>query len=510
MKNKNLKSQRNLIIIGVIIIFIGICFQPWDFLLQNFYARYQPVSFQSHDGVTTIYGFLYYPATYDPSKQYPAVVLVHGINSNSGVMIPLAVQLAIRGFMVLAINLRGHFLSSGYCTLSAREPLDIRGAIDWLFDRTDVNQTALGLVGHSLGGMSVIRAAAQDPRVNACVELGAPLSIENLLNKYVSNMDFTLFQLYVNLWNDLSNPTVLEETAPINVVNVTHPRNFLMCYGDLDYAATLEEQKSYLINATGNASAEIGVLYGDYHYGNATELIRYESVYHGDEPRHSEIIVDVINWMEMSLNGQNPTPLTTSGLLFWYHPVLPGDWIIFGGILFILVGAIPIVIDLFEKKKQKNDATKEIKEVSNGKSSTVSKYDVLKYSILCAGLLIGTAFLVPLSNLFLIPNLNFYRLAGVIVNLFVIQAMFLGPILVALILIDRKHSRNKSFKLSVKKRDITYSVLCGIVLASIFVFCIVYLPLLSGLNFIFPLQPLDIILLLMLLILSFLIQEIYM
>ncbi|MHA1146212.1 MAG: hypothetical protein ACTSRW_15865, partial [Candidatus Helarchaeota archaeon] len=85
--------RKYVLITGLVLLAVGFALQPYDMLVQNLHARYQPVFFKSRDGITDISGFLYFPQSYEPSAQYPTVVLVHGINANTGLMIRIAVEL---------------------------------------------------------------------------------------------------------------------------------------------------------------------------------------------------------------------------------------------------------------------------------------------------------------------------------------------------------------------------------------------------------------------------------
>ncbi|MHA1402740.1 MAG: alpha/beta hydrolase family protein, partial [Candidatus Helarchaeota archaeon] len=403
------------------------------------------------------------------------------------------------GFLVLTINLRAHGFSTGYCSLSQFEPLDVMGAIDWLFARSDVNQSAIGIAGHSLGGMTVIRTAALDPRVNACVQLGAPLKIINIVDKYVKNMDYTLFQLFANLLNDLSSPTLLAETAPIMVVNASHPRNFLICYGTADFAATEEEQLSYLHNATGNSSAEASVLYGDFSQGNATKLMRYAGVDHGQEPHHPALIVDLVSWMEQALMGSSHGTLTTDDLVTWYDPVFGSEFLQIGFLL-IIPPVFSYTLDYFENKrksKQKEDEDKPLEKEHSLKSNLITILGT-------GGIFIGAAFAVIPLNLFIFPNLYFFRIAGLITNLFLAHALILGIILIGTIIFLRKFFNSGSFKMKTDRQTILHSLLIGVILAAFLVFGLIYLPLIPSVNYQMPKN-----LMITILAASLIIEEIY-
>ncbi|MGD9905022.1 MAG: alpha/beta hydrolase [Vicinamibacterales bacterium] len=109
---------------------------------------------------------------------HPAVVLLHGLTANRDAMLPRAAVLARHGISSLALELRGHGASGGdYTTLGEREPGDVAPALAWLTARADVDRNRLALLGHSLGAIVALRAAAAQPAIGAVVAESAFVSI---------------------------------------------------------------------------------------------------------------------------------------------------------------------------------------------------------------------------------------------------------------------------------------------------------------------------------------------
>ena len=102
----------------------------------------------------------------------PVVIVVHGIFPNgkcryeSSLIASLLIQ---NSFNVLTIDLRNYGQSSiisNYDNLGATEYQDVLGAFDFLQTR-GFKKHQIGLIGISLGGSSVIYAAANDSNINA-------------------------------------------------------------------------------------------------------------------------------------------------------------------------------------------------------------------------------------------------------------------------------------------------------------------------------------------------------
>jgi uncharacterized protein len=103
------------------------------------------------------------------SPARPAVVIVHGVGDSLESFVDHGREFAARGHTVLLLDTRGHGGSQGdRITLGAREREDVRAAMDRL--RSDgMAASGLLLVGHSMGAVAVLRAAADQPDVRAVI-----------------------------------------------------------------------------------------------------------------------------------------------------------------------------------------------------------------------------------------------------------------------------------------------------------------------------------------------------
>ncbi|RFO96896.1 alpha/beta hydrolase [Rhodoferax lacus] len=120
---------------------------------------------------------------FDAAK--PTVLLVHGVLHDHSVWILQSRYLAHHGWNVLAVDMPGHCRSGGAPCTSVEEAADFVWA---LLDAAGVQKAAL--VGHSLGSLIVLEAAARAPmRVSQLVLVGtafpmavAPALLEASLN----------------------------------------------------------------------------------------------------------------------------------------------------------------------------------------------------------------------------------------------------------------------------------------------------------------------------------------
>jgi uncharacterized protein len=117
------------------------------------------------------------PAWWIPAragKAGPAVLLVHGWESARDRTLPNAHVLNAAGFHVLTLDIRGHGTNPPEeLPLTAGEfGEDALAGVHALLARKDV--TAVGILGHSMGGIGAVLAAAAEPRVAAVVAASTP------------------------------------------------------------------------------------------------------------------------------------------------------------------------------------------------------------------------------------------------------------------------------------------------------------------------------------------------
>ena len=137
-----------------------------DHGLSDFDLPAEVVSFSSRDGTRLAGWFI--PA--GAKGHSPAIVLSHGWGRSRAELLPHADLLHRAGFGVLAFDYRHRGESGGDAvTMGLRERDDLRGALDALAARSEVEGERIGVFGMSLGGVIAILVAADDERVRALV-----------------------------------------------------------------------------------------------------------------------------------------------------------------------------------------------------------------------------------------------------------------------------------------------------------------------------------------------------
>jgi dienelactone hydrolase len=142
-------------------------------------APAQDVSFKTDDGVT-IAGSLYLPG-----RPAPAIILVHALSRTREDWSVVANRLADAGFVVLAIDLRGHGASGPLpdgTDLQQLTPMtaDLKAARLFLASRREAVPNRIGVAGASIGANLAILLAASDPAVRSLVLLSPGIDYRGL------------------------------------------------------------------------------------------------------------------------------------------------------------------------------------------------------------------------------------------------------------------------------------------------------------------------------------------
>ena len=467
---RSINLRKYLLLVGIVLIIIGIILAPYDQFKTNIKPEKvnftsQNVNFPGQSDNLTITGNLYLPQNYNASQFYPAVVLVHGINDRAERFHHMAVEFVRRNFITLAINLRGHQDSQGICTFSAHEPWDIMGAATYLLNYYNISN--LGLVGHSLGGMSSIRAAHNDSRFNATVVMGPPVSVDLLISRFISDISLVDEYLpYLSFHANLSDPYERYIRSPINWVNESKPKNFFFVLGGLDNAATPEEALLLIGNASGNASAEVNVAYGNFSAGNRTMLKIYPGIDHGGEPTAPEIIVDTVLWVENALNITNGN-LTLNDLIQWNFNPYWRTFINVGFLICIIPGISYICTSILNPNRIEQPTIA---------SSLKTKKKILSLGIY-AGIFIGASVLTfPVMGILEYVAWSPYNIAGFLVNILTIQGSFVAIGLIVLLYLEKRFYNATWIDFGLNKSTTFRATLIGIAISAFLVFGFFYVP----------------------------------
>ena len=108
-------------------------------------------------------GILYMPKDASAENPLPGIVLTHGYLNNRELQMPNAIELARRGYVVLAVDREGH---GNYENESdANALMATNGLYDstkYLYNLPEVDKSKIGISGHSMGGYTTAMTMYQD------------------------------------------------------------------------------------------------------------------------------------------------------------------------------------------------------------------------------------------------------------------------------------------------------------------------------------------------------------
>lgn len=260
-------------------------------------------------GGVSMSGLLYTPTNATAQTPAPGVLAVHGYINTRETQDAFAIEFARRGYVVLAMDQRGHGYSGGGATSKGFGGPD---GLAYLRSLPMVDKTKVGLEGHSMGGWTVLAAAKAMPDAYSAMVLEG---------------------------SSTGKPYAADGTP-------TWPRNLAVVYSRFDEFGPLMWQvpkardvaKSKKLQSLFGASGDVvaGQLYGDAAAGTARTLFTPTTTHPGDHL--SPVAVgDALDWFGKTLGA--PTARPASDQIWMWKEV---------GTLVGLVGFFALLLGVFE------------------------------------------------------------------------------------------------------------------------------------------------------------------
>jgi len=254
-------------------------------------------------------GLLYVPPGVSAENKAPAILAVHGYFNSRETQDGFAIEFARRGYVVLALDQGGH----GYSDAPAfANGFGGPGGLAYLRSLDFVDTDNIGLEGHSMGGWTVLAAAAAMPDAYKAVVLqgsstGAPFAKEadtswprNLAVVFSKYDEFSRTMWGVDRAQDLPTSTKLQ-----TAFGVSEP-------------------------------VAIGQVYGSIADGTA-RILQQPNTTHPGNHFSPEAIGDAITWFDQTLEGAKPIP---AGDQIWLWKEI--------GTLIALIGFVVLTAGAFE------------------------------------------------------------------------------------------------------------------------------------------------------------------
>jgi len=240
------QNKKSLKVLMILTILLGVSLTALFIQRTNAYVRVERITVQSAGA--NIDANLLYPTRLPVNQtKHPLVVYLHGIGQQRDFDLRIPIEFAKRGFYVAALDYQGQGTSAGtIANLDPNPPAPLPSttlpatAVDstYLLNKletmdfwSDVNESWIGIIGHSLGGMVMYQSQALDPRYT-CAVGWAPAFNMSFIGPYPV-------------------PQELIDFSPANLLNESNSENLLIIASDKDEILPYESQFLAAQNATG-------------------------------------------------------------------------------------------------------------------------------------------------------------------------------------------------------------------------------------------------------------------
>ncbi len=273
------------------------------------------VRFPGDKGVS-MSGLLYVPPQATARRPAPAVLVSHGYINTREMQSAFAIELARRGFVVLAMDMTGHGNSG---SAVGQQGFGGPAALKYLRSLPMVDKANIGMEGHSLGGAPILTAAFLAP------------------------------DDYKSMVLEGSTPGLFG--AP-GVGTPTFPKNLAVVFGQYDEFANVMWQtpKGVDIVSTPKLKALFGTsdkvvadrIYGDMAAGTARMLVQ-PPVTHPAEHFSAAGVTPAVDWFQKTLEGET-TPLPPEDQIWFWKEV--GTLLGFLGMVVLMLGTFDVLLGL--------------------------------------------------------------------------------------------------------------------------------------------------------------------
>ncbi len=322
MSDRNNSKRTNIIMLAVAL-FLILVGNVVAFLVQTDFGnvKVRDIRFVGTDG-TVMSALLYQPKTATAKAPAPGILAIHGYINSREMQDGFAIELARRGYVVLALDQTGHGYSDPPAFANAFGGVD---GLRYLRSLDFVDKENIGLEGHSMGGWAVISAAAA---------LG-PTSYKSM----------ALVGSAPGVFCPPGTPNFPKNVA---VVFSKWDEFSLLMWGVPKGADVVHSDK--LKQFFGTTSEVVRYkFYGNMADGTARGLYQPTTTHPGAH-LSTAAIGDVVNWFEITLQGGKRLPLTDQ---IWYWKEI-GNLIALVGmiLLFFPVGALLLRCGFFKELEE--------------------------------------------------------------------------------------------------------------------------------------------------------------
>jgi pimeloyl-ACP methyl ester carboxylesterase len=266
------------------------------------------------EGGTRLSALLYVPPDATPETPAPAVLAVHGYINSRETQSGFAIELARRGYVVLALDQTGHGFSAGR---AITEGFGGPAGLEYLRSLPFVDTDNIGLEGHSMGAWAVLAAAAAHPDAYRSIVLVGSATGPGFAPEGTAEWPRNLGVVF-SRWDEFSQLMWGVEKA----TDVGRSEKLRRVFGTVEPVVP-------------------GQVYGRAEDGTARWLVVPNSTHPG-EHLSREAIGYAVSWLNATLEGEREIP---EGRQIWYWKELATLVALLGGVL-VLLGAFELLLSL--------------------------------------------------------------------------------------------------------------------------------------------------------------------
>jgi uncharacterized protein len=190
-------------------------------VLDRLNVDYQPINLLTEDGITL-------KGWYVPSKNGTVILLAHGFPGRRSEK--LMAMFARHGYGVVAWDFRAQGESEGnLCTMGYYETLDVKAALDFARKQPEVRH--IGGLGESMGGATMIHAAARWNAIEAIVADSAFTGLDDMLQAAIP---YPPLRPFIQFFAERETGISLHDMRPVDDISKLSPRPVFIIQGDHD------------------------------------------------------------------------------------------------------------------------------------------------------------------------------------------------------------------------------------------------------------------------------------
>jgi dienelactone hydrolase len=211
----------------------------------------------------------YFVPSLERSGRSPTAIFICALDTTKELWFLRArLQFAVRGINALFIDTPGIGEALRVQKLVTRHDYEVPvgAAIDWLVERPEVDASRIGIVGSSLGGYYVARAAAFEPRLKATVAWGAIYDYQRVWVRRMQGNGIVAaprFQLLFITGTDTMEAAI-EKVKDFRVADFASRIRcpFLVMHGAEDQQVVMDDARA-MFEAIGSPDKELAVFTGE-------------------------------------------------------------------------------------------------------------------------------------------------------------------------------------------------------------------------------------------------------